>query len=67
MLQSYTAAGAYAEFEESRKGTLGPGKLADIVIWSSDIFALPPEQVKDATIRLTMLGGRVVYQAEERP
>ena len=64
VLQSYTSASAYAEFQETKKGTLQPGMLADLVVWDRDIFALPVDSVKDASVRLTVLNGKVVYEAE---
>jgi hypothetical protein len=56
-----TAAGAYASFDEARKGRLAPGLLADIVILSKDVFAQPPARFLDAAVDTTILGGRVVY------
>jgi predicted amidohydrolase YtcJ len=62
VIETYTAGSAYAEFAEARKGTLRPGMLADIVIWSSDIFSLPVDRVKDASVAMTIFDGRVVYE-----
>ena len=60
-IESMTAAGAYASFDETRKGRLAPGLLADIVILSKDVFAQPPERFLDAVVDVTILGGKVVY------
>jgi len=61
-LSLYTASSAYAEFQEQVKGTLEPGKLADLVVWERDLLALPPEQILLAKPALTVVGGAVVYQ-----
>ena len=63
VLESYSTAAAYAEFQEAKKGTLTPGMLADLVVWNRDIFALPVDSVKDASVRLTVLDGKVVFEA----
>ncbi len=62
VIETYTAGSAYASFDESRVGTLKVGMLADVVLWSNDIFALPVDRVKDATVAMTIFDGRVVYQ-----
>jgi len=61
-IENMTAAGAYASFDESKKGRLAPGLLADIVILSKDVFAQPPARFLDAVVDVTILGGRVVYE-----
>jgi predicted amidohydrolase YtcJ len=62
-LRSYTVNNAWAEGEEASKGSLAAGKLADLVIIDRDLFAIPPAQIKDARVLLTMVGGRVTYAA----
>ncbi len=61
-LQSYTLNNAIAGFEEDRKGTLTPGKLADLVVLSRDILEVPESEVRDARVDLTVLGGEVVFE-----
>jgi predicted amidohydrolase YtcJ len=61
-LRAYTAGSAYAEFQENDKGTLAPGKLADMVVLSEDPFAVPPERIRDVVAETTVAGGRVVYE-----
>ncbi|MFW6084037.1 MAG: amidohydrolase, partial [Gemmatimonadota bacterium] len=63
-LAAYTRAAAYASFEEDVKGTLEPGKLADLVVLGRDITAIPPEEVRDVEVRMTVVGGRVVWEGE---
>jgi predicted amidohydrolase YtcJ len=62
-VRAYTIGSAFAEFQEEVKGSLSPGKLADLVILSHDIFKIDPEQIEHARVILTMIDGRVVYQA----
>ena len=61
-LRAYTAGSAYAAFEEADKGTISPGKLADLAVMSEDIFAIPPERIQDATVRMTIVGGKIVFE-----
>ena len=61
-IEAYTLGSAYAEFTEARKGSLTPGKLADVIVLDADLFAIAPEQIKDAKVRTTIVGGKVVYE-----
>jgi predicted amidohydrolase YtcJ len=61
---AYTLTSAYAEFQEKEKGTIEPGKLADIAVLSQDIFSVPvPELPKTESI-MTIVGGKIVYEAK---
>lgn len=60
-LKAYTINGAYASFEDSIKGSIERGKLADIAIIDRDITRVPPEEIADAKVKMTIVGGRVVY------
>jgi predicted amidohydrolase YtcJ len=60
---AYTRTSAYAEFQENDKGTLEPGKLADIAVLSQDIFTVPTPELPKTVSVLTMVGGKVVYEA----
>jgi len=60
-LAAYTRDAAYASFEEDVKGTLEPGKLADLVVLDRDITAITPEEIADAAVRATIVGGRIVW------
>ncbi len=62
-LAMYTANAAYASFEEDVKGSLAPGKLADMVILSADPLRSPPEGLKDIRVEMTIIGGKVVWEA----
>ncbi len=61
-LALYTINGAYASFEEDIKGSISPGKLADIVILSNDPTRAPPEAIKDIKVIMTMIGGEIVWE-----
>ncbi len=64
-LQSYTLNNAHAAFEEDLKGSLTPGKLADVVILSKDIMTIPEDEIPTAEVVLTIVGGKVMYEREE--
>jgi predicted amidohydrolase YtcJ len=61
-LKSYTLNAAYAAFEETSKGSLKPGKLADMVVLSKDILTVPEDQIPTAEVRYTIVGGKVAYK-----
>ena len=63
-LKSYTLNGAYAGFEESLKGSLEIGKLADITVLSKDILIVPEDQIPETRVVYTIVGGKVLYEAE---
>ncbi len=63
-IAAFTAGAAYAEFQEREKGTIAPGKLADMVLLDADIFAVEPAELRRVRADVTILGGKVVY---ERP
>jgi predicted amidohydrolase YtcJ len=64
-LDLYTRGSAHAEFADAVKGTLEPGKLADLAVFARDIFHVPPVEILATPVDLTVVGGRVVY--ERRP
>lgn len=63
-LKCYTIAPAYASFEESIKGSIEPGKLADLVIIDEDLTTIKPEKIKDARIVMTIVGGKIEYYGD---
>ncbi len=62
-LRAYTAGAAYAGFQERELGTLAVGRLADLVLLDRDLTAIAPATIDQAVVRLTVVGGRVVYDA----
>jgi predicted amidohydrolase YtcJ len=61
-LETYTVNNAYAAFEEDIKGSLTPGKLADVTVFSRDIMTIPAEDILNTRIAYTIIGGKVKYQ-----
>jgi predicted amidohydrolase YtcJ len=61
-VEYYTLGSAYAEFAERDKGSLREGKLADMVLLSQDVFAIPPREILNTTPMYTIVGGRIVYE-----
>lgn len=64
-LQSYTINNAIAAFEEDIKGSLTPGKLADLVVLSQDLLTVADERMLDTQVDMTIIGGAVVYQRQD--
>jgi predicted amidohydrolase YtcJ len=62
-VRAYTVGSAFAEFMEESKGTLTPGKLADIVMLDGDIFKIDPAEILNTHVLLTIMDGRVVYES----
>jgi predicted amidohydrolase YtcJ len=63
-LRSYTINAAYAAFEEQQKGSLAPGKLADVTVLSRDILSVPEEQILETEVLYTIVGGQVLYEKD---
>jgi predicted amidohydrolase YtcJ len=64
-LRRYTQGSAWFSGEETKKGTIAPGQLADLAVLSSDYFTVPEEEIKAIESVLTILDGKVVYAADE--
>lgn len=60
-VRAYTANAAYASFDESRKGVLSKGRLADFVMLERNIFEIPPEEIGAVRVRMTIVGGRAMF------
>jgi predicted amidohydrolase YtcJ len=65
-LESYTINGAFAGFEEDVKGSLTPGKLADITVLSKDILTIPEDEIPTAEVVYTIVGGEVKFAKNGR-
>jgi len=62
-IRMYTINGAYLSFEEDVKGTVEPGKVADLVVIDRDILTCPEDAIKETRVLRTILGGKTVYKA----
>src|SRR5581483_625913 len=60
-VRAYTMGSAYAEFQEKEKGSITPGKLADVVLLSDDIFSIDPVKIRDVKVLKTIVGGKVIW------
>lgn len=63
-VRAYTAGSAFAEFQEKEKGTITPGKLADFVILSRDIFKIDAKEIEKVKVMMTIMDGRVVHEGK---
>ena len=63
-VRSFTLDTAYASFEEDLKGSIETGKLADITIVKEDLTEIPSDDIKDATVHMTIVGGKILYYNE---
>ena len=64
-LKMYTINNAFASFEESIKGSIEPGKLADMAVISDDILTCPADQIRNIESEITIVGGKIVYSSGE--
>jgi predicted amidohydrolase YtcJ len=64
-VQAYTMGSAYAEFQDKEKGSITPGKLADMVILSDDIFIIDPVKIRDVKVWKTFVGGKLIWDADK--
>ena len=62
-LASFTRQAAFAAHAESRTGSIESGKLADLVVLSKDVMRVPPREILTTAVRMTIVGGEIVYQA----
>jgi len=63
VIAGYTLGAAYAGHREKTEGALEPGKVADLIVLNQDLFKIPANQTDNTKVLLTMVGGKVVYQA----
>ncbi len=64
-LAAYTRDAAYAEFEDKVKGALEPGKLADVIVLSQNLFEIAPRDIHKTSVVLTIVGGKIVHQVPD--
>ena len=60
-VEAYTLGPAYAEFQDKEKGSITPGKFADLVLVSDNLLKIDPRAIRDAKVEMTMVGGKIVY------
>jgi predicted amidohydrolase YtcJ len=63
-VEAYTLGSAFAEFQEKEKGSITPGKLADMVLLSDDIFSIAPEKIREVSVIRTIVGGKTTWNAK---
>ena len=63
-LRAYTTNAAVASFDEENRGAIRPGMLADVVMLSHDLFAIPADQIREAEVLMTVVDGQVVFESE---
>ena len=61
ILKAYTVEGAYSLFRENEIGSLKKGKLADVILLDKNLFKIPPHEIHQAKVMMTIFNGRVVY------
>jgi hypothetical protein len=63
-IRSYTLESAYAEHMDHRKGSLTPGKLADLIVLTDNILEIPTEKILETQVRMTIFDGKIVYERD---
>ena len=61
-LRAYTQAGAFSSFEEGIKGRIAPGQMADIIVFSQDLFKIDPMRIHETKVVLTIFDGKIIYR-----
>jgi predicted amidohydrolase YtcJ len=65
-IRAYTMGSAYASFNERIKGSIEPGKLADMVILSDDILEIPAAEIEKTRVAATIFNGKIIYRREAK-
>lgn len=60
-MKAYTSAGAYSSFEENIKGKIAPGYLADVIVFSNNLFAIPQADIHKAKVVMTIVDGKIIF------
>jgi predicted amidohydrolase YtcJ len=61
-MKAYTSMGAFSSFEEHQKGLLKPGYLADVIVFSQDLFTIPAMEIHRTKVDLTILDGKKIFE-----
>jgi hypothetical protein len=64
-VRAHTMGSAYAAFEEHSRGSIEPGKLADMVVWSHDLYTASLDELSNTKAEVTLVEGRVVFKAQD--
>ena len=64
-IRIFTINAAYAGFEEETKGSIEPGKLADLVVLNENPLSVSPEKIRDIQVEYTIVNGKIAYQRKE--
>jgi predicted amidohydrolase YtcJ len=64
-LRAHTMGSAYAAFEENIRGSIEPGKSADMVVWSEDLYSAPLQQLAKMRVEAAIVEGQVTYKSED--
>ena len=64
-IQIYTINNAYLSFDEKKKGSLEPGKLADLIMIDKDLLKCPVDEIRQTKVQLTMVGGKIVWEEKQ--
>ena len=64
-IEAYTINCAYAAFEEHEKGSIAPGKMADLVVLSDDILTIDPVRIENVEVEMTVVNGKVVFEKKK--
>ena len=64
-VEAYTMGSAFAEFQEKEKGSITPGKLADMVLLSDDIFSIDRVRIREVKIVKTIVGGKIIWDSTD--
>jgi hypothetical protein len=61
-MKAYTSMGAYSSFEESKKGLIKAGYLADLIVLSEDLFTIDPMKIHDVKVEMTWVDGKKIFE-----
>ncbi len=65
-LRLHTVGSAWFSFDEKIKGSLEPGKLADLVVLTDDYLTVPEDKIREISAVMTIVGGKIVYEAKKQ-
>jgi predicted amidohydrolase YtcJ len=61
-VEHYTLGSAYAEFQEKEKGSIAPGKWADLAVMEKNLFEIPKKDILNTAVAMTILAGKIIYK-----